>query len=156
MKVVSKQRLARLENRSQCVVVMRLFRSGNLRLLYLLALAQLVGGPLILLQVTVFCQLTLKQAPTSGWPQAVGQVWNSAEFEEVLQASAHREKHPRKSEPSPGDSSQPEKSKPPMIAWEPGMPGRLAGGLPCVDRMNEAFWTPAWPHAPPGPPPRIG
>jgi hypothetical protein len=42
---------------------MAFLRTGKLRLLYVLALAQLVGGPLVLLQVTLFCKLTVKEVP---------------------------------------------------------------------------------------------
>jgi hypothetical protein len=137
---------------------MGFFRAGKLRWLYLLALAQLVGGPLVLLQVTVFCKLALHEAPRVGVAKAIERAWSSDDFQAIVAAEGSGNKKNSKSPPSPTDGPKPkvEKSKLPMIAWEPA-PLRLAcvpGG--CGTTECARVWTPAWPQAPPGPPPRLG
>ena len=63
---------------------MEFVRNGKLRLLYVLALAQLVGGPLVLLQVTLLCKLTLHEAPLIGMADAAVRAWHSDEFQAAL------------------------------------------------------------------------
>lgn len=135
---------------------MNFFRTGKFRFLYLLALIQLVGGPLVLLQVTVFCKLTLHETPRIGMAKAAVSAWRSADFQAVLAPADVAKADDLKPTPSGnGPKVKLEKAKEPVIPW---MPIRvnlaaLAVRVDVVDR--ERFWTPAWPQAPPGPPPRI-
>lgn len=135
---------------------MALFRCRKMRFLYLLALLQLVGGPLVLLHVTVFCKLTTSKTPEMGVAQAAVSAWHAEGFQEALLADALFEKGARKE----GDGQKPKpdlgKVKQPVVPWE--VPRfTLAGrhkkiSAPCYG----VAWTPLWPNAPPGPPPRLG
>ena len=136
---------------------MDFFRSGKLRWLYLLALAQLVGGPLVLLQVTVFCKMALYEAPRAGMAKAAAHVWNSDDFQAVLATADVAKTGEKKSSiPTPDSKLKLEKAKSPMISWEqsPLVLALLSDHCKIADRART--WTPAWPQAPPGPPPRIG
>jgi hypothetical protein len=136
---------------------MNCFRTGKLRFLYLLALAQLVGGPLVLLQVTVFCKLTLHEAPRMGMANAAVHTWQSKDFQTVLTATAATGTDDTQSMPPCGDpKGQPDKSKTPISAWEPAplVLINLSGRYKSQECART--WTPAWPQAPPGPPPRVG
>ena len=59
---------------------MALFRCRKMRFPYLLALLQLVGGPLVLLHVSVFCKATLEEAPRVGIAKAAAAAWHSEGF----------------------------------------------------------------------------
>jgi hypothetical protein len=130
-------------------------RLGKFRFLYLLALAQLVGGPLVLLQVTVFCKVALHEAPRVGMAKAAVRAWQSDDFQSVLVAADGIRSKDSKSLPPTGDPKL-EKAKLPMIPWEPAalVLSQLSDHCGIADRART--WTPAWPQAPPGPPPRIG
>ena len=136
---------------------MVIFRARKLRLLYVLALAQLVGGPLVLLQITFLCKLTLQEAPRVGMARAALQAWHSDDFQSALTAGIPTTPGETKSKPPARDLKRdPEKTKPPAIPWTTG---NLALIVPPDDSEPgkcAKFWTPAWPHAPPGPPPRVG
>lgn len=150
---------------------MNFFRTGKFRLLYLLALVQLVGGPLVLLQVTVFCKMTLRESPQTGLAKATSRAWNSQEFQSALiaadpsparasdqadLASDPIQKAPGKKSPT-GDplKSGLEKSKLPITPWRAAPVILAVSSSHCgiIDRTRT--WTPAWPQAPPGPPPRV-
>ena len=136
---------------------MNFFRTGKFRFLYLLALVQLVGGPLVLLQVTVFCKLTLHETPRIGMTKAAVSAWRSADFQAVLAPVEVAKADDSKSDPSRnGPKVKLEKAKEPVIPWRAARLdfAALAVRVNVVDR--ERFWTPAWPQAPPGPPPRVG
>lgn len=136
---------------------MNLFRTGKMRFLYLLALVQLVGGPLVLLQVTVFCKLALHEAPRVGMVKATVGAWNSDEFHAVAaHADVAKNDSSKKVPPTDEPKQKMEKSKLPVIPWECGQMDAAAIAVHCkiVDRAR--IWTPAWPQAPPGPPPRLG
>ncbi|RYD20540.1 MAG: hypothetical protein EOP88_14690 [Verrucomicrobiaceae bacterium] len=136
---------------------MDFFRAGKMRWLYLLALAQLVGGPLVLLQVTVFTKLTLQETPRMGVAKAAVHAWHSGDFQTVLSAADVARKNDSKA-PAPVDGPQPklEKAKLPVVPWmsAPVSLACLSSHCSIVDHAR--VWTPAWPQAPPGPPPRIG
>lgn len=134
------------------------FLKGDKRkLLYLLALFQLVAGPLVLLQVTVLCKVTAREAPRQGMAAAFEKAWQSREFHATLQLAEQTGKNDSK---SPLPASDPLgkllKAKSPIIAWETVRFVMNANGqlVPCSDWARR--WTPIWPQAPPGPPPRIG
>lgn len=132
-------------------------RLGKFRFLYLLALVQLVGGPLVLLQVTVFCKMALHEAPRVGMAKAAVRAWQSDDFQTVLAAADGIRSKESKSLPPTGDPKlKLEKAKPPMISWEPAtlILSQLSDHCKIADRART--WTPAWPQAPPGPPPRVG
>ena len=149
--------LAELRRTSHGAAVMSAFPKGKLRLLYVLALAQLVGGPLVLLQVTLFCKLTLHEAPRVGMAEAAVRAWHSNEFQAaILTGDRTRTGETKSSPPSRDPKVKPEHVKPPVIPWQAD---RLALVLSCVDCESphcERVWTPQWPQAPPGPPPRVG
>jgi hypothetical protein len=132
---------------------MEWFRSGKLRVLYVLALVQLVGGPLILLHISMFCSLTLREVPRVGVAKAAIQVWNSDGFQALLSAD---EVLPAKAAvPIPGgDGSPAESLKQPPIPWLDSWPP-----VSLVEAQGQRVewsraWTPGWPQAPPAPPPR--
>lgn len=136
---------------------MDFFRTGKLRWLYLLALAQLVGGPLVLLQVTVFCKLALHEAPRVGVAKAALHAWRSDDFQAVLVAADLVRKDDSKS-PAPTDGPKPklEKAKLPVVPWMVAPVSLACLSTYCGIVDHARVWTPAWPQAPPGPPPRIG
>ncbi|MGL4400630.1 MAG: hypothetical protein ACRCXD_12235 [Luteolibacter sp.] len=128
---------------------------GKFRFLYLLALAQLIGGPLILLQVTVFCKVALHEAPRMGMATAAMCAWQSADFQAVLAASdsaGGSESH--KAPPTRDPSLDPIKH--PSIPWQMSKWIISAVSKHCEITDCAQTWTPAWPQAPPGPPPRVG
>lgn len=136
---------------------MNLFRTKKWRLLYLLALAQLVGGPLVLLQVTVFCKMTLTEAPHLGLMRAAVATLNSDNFHGALAAEEWAADDANKSVMPTGEPKQKlEKAKLPMIPWNaaPIVLAKLSVHCKIVDRART--WTPAWTQAPPAPPPRVG
>lgn len=134
---------------------MDFLRTGKLRFLYWLALAQLVGGPLVLLQVTVFCKLALHEAPRVGMARAAVHAWQSEDFQAVLATADSVGKGERKSSPPTRDPGL-EKAKLPIIPWEPTPLALADVSRHCKIVDRERIWTPAWPQAPPGPPPRVG
>jgi hypothetical protein len=136
---------------------MNFFRTGKLRWLYLLALAQLVGGPLVLLQVAMFCKVTLHEAPEVGIAKATVHAWHSHDFQAVLVTAEVVNKGDIKA-PAPTDKSKVKMEKSKLEA-APHQFGSfafapLSSHCKVVDRAR--IWTPAWPQAPPGPPPRVG
>jgi hypothetical protein len=80
------------------------FRTGKWRFLYLLALAQLVGGPLVLLQFTVFCKMALHETPRVGVAKAAVGVWNLDDFRAVLATAEHPRATGKKSLPPTDDT----------------------------------------------------
>lgn len=136
---------------------MNFFRTGKLRFLYWLALAQLVGGPLVLLQVTVFCKLALNEAPRVGMVRAAAGAWKSAEFQATLTATAISKAGETKTLPPTGDPKlKLEKAKLPVIPWEPAPLVCSVLSRHCKIAERTRTWTPGWPQAPPGPPPKVG
>ena len=126
------------------------------RLLCLLALGQLVVGPLVLVlvQATTLCKLTVREAPVHG-VAAVSRAWQSEEFQSVLAKAADVVAGDSKSS-LPGHESKAKSGKVKITA----VPWESVPVLPVQAPQTERWahkpdtWTPAWPHAPPGPPPR--
>ena len=132
---------------------MSLFRCRKLRFLYLLALLQLVGGPLVLLHVTVFCKLTLRETPRVGMAAAAVKAWKSDGFQEALAKDFSPGKSGRKDDEKPKPES--DKSKQPPIPWIHPARRALADAGSQSIAERAVTWTPRWPNAPPGPPPRF-
>jgi hypothetical protein len=63
---------------------MNFFRTGKFRLLYWLALIQLVGWPLVHFQVAVFCKLTLYETPRIGMVKVAVRALESEDFQVLL------------------------------------------------------------------------
>lgn len=124
--------------------------NGKLRPLYLLALAQLVGGPLMLLHVTWFCKMTLHEAPKVGMAQAAHQAWYAS-----VDLAVENENRSRTPE-APPRKFIPEKPKLPVNQWETPRLHLQCESVRHEPVHRERIWTPAWPKAPPGPPPRVG
>ncbi len=79
---------------------MRHFLTGKFRLLYLLALVQLMGGRLVHFQVTVVCQLTPREPRIMGMTKAAVLALESANFQQHLAAPEIAD---QKSVKGPGD-----------------------------------------------------
>lgn len=136
---------------------MGFFRSGKLRWLYVLALVQLVGGPLVLFQVSLFCKLALHEAPQVGVAKAAGLAWKSEKFQAALAAAEVVVAKVEKSSPGgDGPKAKTDPVKLPWIAWLAPRTMALTGGSHCKVVDLARTWTPGWPQAPPGPPPRVG
>ena len=120
--------------------------------LYLLALSQLVGGPLVLMQVMVFCRVTAREAPSQGLVKAVSVAWHSEEFQAQIIASNDQRTHQ-------ADSTFPPKK----TVGNSKIQGIVSTALRAPSIVQSAtmkwaswktLWTSAWPQAPPCPPPR--
>jgi hypothetical protein len=133
---------------------MGFFRSPKMRLLYLLALAQLLGGPLVLLHVTVFCKLTVREVPRVGFTEAAVAALSSDEFRECTEAALPKHDMPAKDSREGDPKPKLEKPNQPPAPW---VAERIvfAQDVLCTSVTDAALtWTPIWPNAPPGPPPR--
>lgn len=129
----------------------------KMKWLYVLGLFQLIAGPLIILQVSLLCKLTVREIPQEGIGPAFSKAWHSGEFQAAL-ATGKPVAAKGKESPSPtrdplADSG---KVKMPATDWRAGrpLPPPSIGLAACSDWCRR--WTPVWPQAPPGPPPRIG
>jgi hypothetical protein len=125
-------------------------------MLYLLALLQLVGGPLILLQVTLFCKLTVRDAPQIGIAAAVSHVWNSDEFQEAFDRNVAVYNQEQSPHPLKDQKTKADKSKFPFVIGKTQPPLITVSCIRWKAIACERIWTPTWPQAPPGPPPRVG
>jgi hypothetical protein len=130
-------------------------RTGKFRFLYLLALAQLVGGPLVLLQVSVFCKVVIREAPHVSAGEAISRALNSEDFQTALIPAAEQ-----KSPAQPSSDKDPkvklEKAKLALLPWEMNARSLVSKNQGLAKVEVERTWTPIWPQAPPGPPPRVG
>lgn len=131
---------------------------SKLRPLYWLALFQLVAGPLMLVQVMVFCKMTAREVQHSGVTEAMHRAWDSREFQTALAVSNAdavadvKSKTPSPAKPEPKVKKDGAKFS--MIAWQ-RVPVALTAPTSAMQRVICAkSWTPAWSQAPPGPPPR--
>ena len=127
------------------------------RALLLLALFQLVAGPLVLLQVTVFCSLTVREAPRTGVTAAIVKAWKSETFQTLLTPSHNnRMQADNRSLPGSDDKVGHAKVKFYLLTWHlrefASLPPAKLGDNHGLGKT----WTPAWPQAPPGTPPRVG
>jgi len=125
------------------------------RHLILLALFQLVAGPLVLLQVSVFCSLTVREAPSQGVAKAMVKAWNHEAFQSLLSAP---DSHKLSNDAAPSGTSKEGqlKAKIQLFAWSSetalyAPPFKIANWA----AYHEA-WKTVWPQAPPGTPPRVG
>ena len=130
------------------------FRSGKMRPLYLLALLQLLGGPLVLLHVTVFCKLTVREAPHVGFTEAAARAFASDEFRECAHTGLPKRDTPAKNSREGEPKPKLEKPSQPPAPWmaERKIFAHDVKSTAIADVQRT--WTPAWPNAPPGPPPR--
>lgn len=129
-----------------------------MKLLYVLALFQLIAGPLVIFQVTLLCRLTLSEAGERSWGAAFSEALNGDEFHALVRnAKTSTKANPSSPAPSPPDvKGKALDLKATVRVWTVfGMtPPPCAGLVPHGDRSRP--WTPVWPQAPPGPPPRVG
>ena len=134
---------------------MAFLRCRKMRFLYLLALLQLVGGPLVLLHVTVFCKMTVANTPEMGVARAAASAWLSDDFQKGIVADVLHERNARKDgregDPKPGL----ENAKQPVLPWKAPSVSLAALYTRLSAPAYGVTWTPLWPNAPPGPPPRL-
>ena len=131
-----------------------IFRSGKFRFLYLLALAQLVGGPIVLLQVTLFSKLVIREAPRVGVVEAISIAWDSPEFRESIVDAALPGKDAMQPAKKEG-KMKPDSPNLPDFPWMAETPGHDDDTALCGVPEHFRIWTPQWPNAPPAPPPRM-
>lgn len=122
----------------------------SVRTLYLLALFQLVAGPLVLGLVFAFAKITVREAPLHGLAKAVQKAWQSPEVQTALQAVTQETQDSSR-------SSLPKAAKDKVkiigVAWTLET---FAVAEPAQSKVSATLqaWTPASPQAPPGTPPR--
>lgn len=122
----------------------------SVRTLYLLALFQLVAGPLVLVTLFTFARVMEREAPQHGIVKAAQLAWESHEVQTTLQVVC----------PESQDTSKTtlpklvkEKIKIVGIVWaEESLPQAVP--IPSEASSRSESWTPVWPQAPPGTPPR--
>lgn len=127
----------------------------SIRHLYLLALFQLVGGPLVILAVVFFSRMVVHQAAEHGLTVGVVKASQSEEWQQVASALSGA---------ACGHTSTGQKDTVPL-SKDPG--GKLLGLMwegvtlppdhPSAGEMPPPWvrtLSSAWPHAPPLPPPR--
>ena len=128
----------------------------NTRWLYLLALFQLVAGPLVLTQVMVFCKITVENTAEQGVITAAVEALQSDEFNASLDAAAGV----RQEEPN-SDRQLPRETKMSSLKiigtpWAGHLPALVADAPQSIDFADyRQRWTPTGLSAPPGPPPRL-
>jgi hypothetical protein len=122
------------------------------RWLYLLAMFQLVAGPLVLTQVVVFCKLTLKSLPEQTLTEAVVDAWESAEFGEAVAAA---QASGDKGLPAPGKKTSQPDIKQVGVLWSAAL--RVFPPSPALHAYAawRSDWTPREPDDPPGHPPCV-
>ena len=132
----------------------RFLTTGKLKFLYLLALFQLLAGPLILLQVAAVCEFTVKEASHHGVTVAVEKAWSLEHFGVMAEMPEHHADKSRSPLPTSDPKGKLLKEKSPVLPW-------LAAAIRIEEMPRHVscpewarMWTPAWPQAPPGPPPR--
>jgi hypothetical protein len=123
------------------------------RWLYLLALFQLVAGPLVLVTVMTFCKVTVREAPSQGLVKAMSAALQSDEVQALVQVTSNAQTEDSKSS-LPVKKFKAGEKKFIGIAWE-SMPTVMVDAT--KTSSSSAWlktWSPAWPQAPPGTPPR--
>ena len=124
------------------------------RSLYLLALFQLVAGPLVLVTVMTFCKAVVYEAPAQGVVKAMKSAWHSDEVQSLVDVACDRQAHEGQA-PVPSKKQTTEHGKFIAIAWDI-VPQTFASSPEGISPHDwTSNWTPAWPQAPPGTPPRI-
>ena len=135
---------------------MTLLGGKKMKLLYVLALFQLVAGPLMLMQVTVFCKMVVKESPRQGVAAAFEKSWSSEEFQAVLASPDPLKKGDAQSpQPAPEQKLKVEK-KMPLMAWQAVVFLKVLPSARIAWVMPERLQYGVWPQAPPAPPPRVG
>lgn len=130
-------------------------RKLTLKHLCLLALLQLVAGPLVLLQIVWFGTLTVREVPQHGVTRAVEKAWHNQPFQRLLAVSTNE--RPDGGPSLPAEKAKPVKGKIPALVWELERPVFVIASHTVIPWAQGArAWTPASPQAPPGPPPRVG
>lgn len=130
-------------------------RLVKFRSLYLLALFQLVAGPLVLVQVSALGKLTIREASTHGIARAVGIAWKSSEFQaNFADAAIPDQVKSKQNAPTSDPKATLAKGKMPWIDWSADRLAIMTISIPVPRQDATRWWTPAWPQAPPGPPPR--
>jgi len=127
----------------------------NLRWLYLLALFQLVAGPLVLVTVLTFCEITVREVPTQGLTEALSSAWHSPEVQALIQ-NATGVPVDDSNAPLPVDSGRQEGKKVTWCVWQ--KPAIKCWTSPIESKAAFAWlkaWTPALLLALTGPPPRV-
>ena len=129
--------------------------SSKYRTLFLLVMLQVVVGPLVLLQVSVFCSLTVREVACQGVTKALVKAWKSDTFQSLFNAcDADSVQKRQGSLPSDDGKVGQTKVKIQLLTW---LPTAVPPSPPATlgDWQYEGrSWTPAWPQAPPGTPPR--
>jgi hypothetical protein len=127
------------------------------RPLYLLALFQLVGGPVVLLLVMLFSKLGVHQVAQHGFAEGISQAWNSAEWQTAMNVVMQGEAGLPSTQK--GKDKVPAKEKDTKVKFFATELERAVGAPMCDDleripwRSGDVFaMTRA--QAPPGPPPR--
>ncbi len=132
-------------------------RRLKLRSLYLLALFQLVAGPLVLFQVSVLSKMVVREAPSHGITKAVTLAWNSSEFQSALSETDLPDLvKSKQTTPTSDPKATLVKVKMPCIDWQDARLVWVNASTPVPRTDGARTWTPAWPQPPPGPPPRVG
>jgi len=128
-----------------------------MRFIYLLALFQLVAGPLVIFQVTALCKLTVKEARQHGAGAAFVEALRGEELQAAVRNSVQLV---QKNSKSPLPTSDSKGKLPDLKTGVPLWRTFATIAPPCIGRSAYSDWsrrwTPIWPQAPPGPPPRIG
>jgi hypothetical protein len=125
------------------------------RSLYLLALFQLVAGPLVLVTVMTFCKMVVHETPTQGVVKAMTSAWHSDEVQSLVDVACDRQARDEQG-PVPSKKQTTEHGKFIAIAWDVVPQAvKLSLQASCPEDWTST-WTPAWPQAPPGTPPRVG
>jgi hypothetical protein len=93
----------------------------NLRWLYLLALFQLVAGPLVLVTALTFCEITVREVPTQGLTEALSSAWHSPEVQALIQ-NATGVPVDDSNAPLPIDSGRQEGKKVTWCVWQKQTP----------------------------------
>lgn len=132
----------------------RFLTTGKLKLLYVLALFQLLAGPLILLQVASICEFTVKEASHHGIAVAVEKAWSGEHLEMLAEMPEHHADKTRSPHPTSDPKGKILKEKSPELPWLAATIriAKIPRHVLCPEWAR--MWTPAWPQAPPGPPPR--
>lgn len=126
------------------------------RSLYLLALFQLVGGPVVLLTLMMFSKIAVKNySSDEGVRAGVVKIFQSTEWETFAVTLQKNTASDEKSKAPVLPEAKDTKLMLVSVRWESS---RLVPIL-VFQEQSHRHWTPdassAWPHAPPSPPPRM-
>ena len=134
---------------------MHRFLSGRFRILHLLALVQLLGGPLVLFQISLLCKLTIRETPNVGVTKAAVLAWHSDDFQSALAlADPGITDGLKTSGPERAPKQKADPSKDPGIPWKAAaLRDPTPSGYGTI-LDHGRIWTPVQAQPPPGPPPR--